>query len=151
MERGQLTPPRHDKLTADSPPEERKQLRILMVEDDHDTVETFALLLTAQGHEVRYAFDGPTGLEMARSWAPDAVLLDIGLPGMNGYELARRLHAESGNRRPFLIAITAYGDDQSRLCSEKVGIDLHLVKPVEIEDLQMVLEKFQTILMPDAG
>jgi CheY-like chemotaxis protein len=151
MERGQVTQPRQHSPTADSPPDQRKQLRVLMVEDDRDTVETFALLLTAQGHDVRYAFDGPTGLEMARTWAPDAVLLDIGLPGMNGYELARRLHAESGDRRPFLIAITAYGDDQSRLSSEKVGIDLHLVKPVEIEDLQMVLDKFQMILMPDAG
>lgn len=150
MERGHLTQPEQDSAGT-STTGRRNQLRILMVEDDRDTVETLTLLLTAQGHEVRSAFDGATGLELAREWLPDAVLLDIGLPGMNGYDVARQLREESAARRPFLIAITAYGDDRSRLCSEEVGIDLHLVKPVEIEDLQMVLEKFHTILMPESG
>ncbi len=146
MERGQV-------MKADSrpPTEHRPRLRILMVEDDRDTVDTFGMLLAAEGHEIRSALDGPSGLAAAEAFAPDVVLLDIGLPGMDGYELARQLRARSGKRRPFLIAITAYGDDRSRLWSEESGIDLHLVKPVEIEDLQMVLEKFQTILLPEAG
>lgn len=148
MNRGPLVEREGHKQTT---PEPGQRLRILMVEDDQDTVDTFAMLLTAEGYEVRSALDGPSGLEAARAWQPDAVLLDIGLPGMNGYELARQLRQTSGTRRPFLIAITAYGDDKARHCSEEVGIDLHLVKPVEIDDLQMVLDKFQTILVPEAG
>jgi len=126
-----------------------RSLRILLVEDDRDTVETFTMLLKAEGYDIRFAYDGPSGLEAARTYEPDAVLLDIGLPGMNGFDLARQIRQQCGSKRPFLIAITAYGDEKSRKCSEQVGIDLHLVKPIEMEGLQMVLEKFRTVLRPE--
>jgi CheY-like chemotaxis protein len=118
-----------------------RPLHILVVEDHKDTANTTAQLLTLYGFEVQVAADGMAALEAARSWQPDVVLLDIGLPGLDGYKVAKRLPALE--KRPLLIAVTGYGRDVDRRRSQQAGIDLHLVKPVDPEQLLTVLRRFQ--------
>jgi signal transduction histidine kinase len=123
---------------------DRGGLRVLVVEDNADSAESLRLLLEMAGHEVRTAPDGAAGLEAAERFGPDVVLCDIGLPGMNGYELAERLRppaGEPGAGRPVtLIALTGYGDDASRERSRRAGFDHHLVKPMEPDALERVLD-----------
>ena len=113
-------------------------LRILVVEDNHDTAETEALLLRAYGHEVQIAYDGPAAIDMARSFQPHAMLVDIGLPGMNGYEVAAKLRAE--DLAPVsLIAVSGYGQVEDQQRSRAAGFDHHLIKPVDINTLFALL------------
>jgi len=126
-----------------------KRLRILLVEDDPDTAETTAMVLGMSGHEVRVRSDGPGALQAAQEEPPDVVLLDIGLPGMNGYEVAKRLRQQPASRRPLLIALTAYGRNTTeRLSSYQAGIDLHLTKPVRADELTGFLRYYQNVLTP---
>lgn len=125
-------------------------LRILVVEDHPDTADTLARLLRAYGHSVEVANEAATALALVTEHAPDVAILDIGLPGMNGFELARRLRAlaEAAARRPFLIAATGYGSDDDRAASKAAGIDLHLVKPVDPKELERLLARFRQVLCP---
>ena len=91
------------------------------------------------GHEVRTVHDGPTALELARSYQPDLVLVDIGLPGIDGYEVARRLRAEIGLADAVLAALTGYGQEEDRQRSEEAGFDQHLIKPIRTETLSKLL------------
>ncbi len=112
--------------------------RVLVVEDNADAAESLASLLTLEGFDVRAAHDGLTAIHLARSFRPEVVLLDIGLPGMDGYEVARRLRQEDGLKQALLVALTGYGQDQDRRRSAEAGFDHHLVKPVSpslLEDL----------------
>jgi CheY-like chemotaxis protein len=120
-------------------------LRVLVVEDEPDTAQTWVWLLERLGHEVATAGDGPTALRAAEACRPDVVLLDLGLPGMSGYEVAAELRRAKDGKRPLLIAVTGFGDDSQRLHSYEVGVDLHLVKPVEIAELTVFLERFQAV------
>jgi PAS domain S-box-containing protein len=104
--------------------------RILVVDDNRDAAASLALLLGNFGHEVHVAHDGEAALERARELRPDTVLLDIGLPGINGYEVAAELRQLEGVRNAMLIAITGYGQDDDRKRSSNAGFDHHLVKPV---------------------
>jgi len=113
--------------------------RILVVDDTADVAESLAMLLESLGHEVRLACDGAQALEAARSWRPEAVLLDIGLPGMDGYEVARRLRREPGLGPLLLVAVSGYGQDEDRRRSHEAGFDHHLVKPVSQVVLQRLL------------
>jgi CheY-like chemotaxis protein len=115
-------------------------LKILVVDDNMDAAETLSNLLEICGHTVITAHDGPSALEEAEAFRPDYVLLDIGLPGMDGYQVAERLrqHEEFENTR--LIAISGYGHDESRLGSEKTGFDHHLTKPVDPDALMSLLQ-----------
>ena len=115
-------------------------LRILLVEDFADCAKTTATLLRHLGHAVQIAVNGPAALDACRSDRPDAVLLDIGLPGMSGYDFAQSLRAEFGAATPPLIALTGYGQTSDRQRSADVGIDVHLVKPVDFNELKAVLE-----------
>src|SRR5262245_14280038 len=112
-----------------------RPLRVMLIDDNVDGVETLADLIAILGHESRLAHDGPTGITAVREFDPDLVLLDIGLPGMDGYEVARRLRREFGTR-PVLIAISGYGRDEDRAQSHEAGCQQHLVKPVEFRTLQ---------------
>jgi signal transduction histidine kinase/ActR/RegA family two-component response regulator len=114
-------------------------LRILVIEDNRDAAETLRVLLELHNHQVVVAHSGPAGLESARQFRPQTVLCDLGLPGMDGLAVARALRASPGIGSPFLVALTGYGseDDQKR-CHE-AGFDAHLVKPVEVEELQKLL------------
>jgi CheY-like chemotaxis protein len=129
-------------------PPRRGRLHILTVEDDRITAENWAFLLRREGHEVNIALDGPTALCSAQVHQPDVVLLDIGLPGMNGYDVARHLYQQKGAKRPLLIAVTGHGGEKDRQQSEEAGIDLHLVKPVDPAQLNEVLRRFERVILP---
>ena len=107
-------------------------LRILIVDDNHDSADMLATLLQFAGHETFAEHDGAAAVEVAAKLDPDVILLDIGLPILNGYEAARRIRKQQGQqRRPLLIALTGWGQDEDRRRSEEAGFDAHLVKPVD--------------------
>ncbi|MBY0525680.1 MAG: response regulator [Gemmataceae bacterium] len=122
-------------------------LRVLIVEDNTDAAESLAAIFRAEGHQVVIAADGPTGIELARMTAPDAVLLDIGLPGMDGYEVARSIYEQSVLRRPILVAVTGRGSVDDHQRSTAAGIDLHLTKPVDPAILVGLLNRFKSIVL----
>jgi len=116
-----------------------RPLRVLLVDDNADAVRTLAEILHSDGHETRYATSGARALELAAELKPDVVLLDIGMPGMDGYELARRLRAMANSASMRLIAVTGWGRDADRERSREAGFDLHLVKPVDPAELARAL------------
>ena len=105
--------------------------RVLLVEDNYDSAEMLATLLTMEGHEVRTVHDGVEGVDSIESFRPDIVLLDLGLPELNGYEAARRIRALPGGRRLPLVALTGWGQEADRRRSAASGFDAHLVKPID--------------------
>jgi two-component system CheB/CheR fusion protein len=107
-----------------------------VVDDNQDSAETVALLLELWGHEVRVVHDGPSALEAAPLFLPEVILLDIGLPGLDGYEVARRLRRDPRLGQALLIAMTGYGQDRDRRLSQEAGFAHHLVKPVDPVALQ---------------
>ncbi len=113
--------------------------RVLVVDDNADTADSLATLLRRDGNEVRVAYDGPSALELATEYKPDVGLLDIGLPGMSGYELARELRKIDGENPMLLIAITGYGREEDFRESRQAGFDRHLVKPVSFERVEQLL------------
>jgi two-component system CheB/CheR fusion protein len=110
-----------------------------VVDDSVDGSESLAMLLRLGGHAVRVVHDGAAALAAAQAERPDVVLLDIGLPGMDGYEVARRLRQTSGLNGVLLVALTGWGQDEDRRRSREAGFDHHLVKPVDPEGLLAVL------------
>ena len=123
---------------AEVNPAHEKCCRVLAVDDNVDTAQTLAILLEALGHEVQVAYDGPSALEKAVDFRPDVVLLDIGLPGLNGYEVAKRIRQPS-LKNMVLVAMTGYGLDADRQRSQDAGFDHHLVKPADFGEVQKIL------------
>lgn len=117
--------------------------RLLVVDDNKDAAESMSMLLEMWGHEVAFAYDGPSALETAEQWQPEAVFLDIGLPGMDGYEVAERLRELPHAKDAVLIAITGYGQEDDRQRSRRAGIDHHLVKPVAPDALRNLIDSLQ--------
>jgi PAS domain S-box-containing protein len=113
--------------------------KILVVEDNVDAAETLCDLLRAWGHQVQAALDGPTALRAASAFHPEVVLCDIGMPGMDGYEVARRLRAQQAADAPLLVAVTGYGQAEDLRRSAEAGFDHHFVKPVDPEGLLRLL------------
>jgi CheY-like chemotaxis protein len=107
--------------------------RVLVVDDNIDAAESLSLLLQADGHHTELAHDGLTAVAATKRFAPHIVLLDIGLPGLNGYEAAMRmrLHNPEGSSRPTLVALTGWGQQQDRERAAEAGFDLHMTKPVD--------------------
>jgi CheY-like chemotaxis protein len=116
-----------------------KGRRILIVDDSEDGAEFLALLLQVSGHETRQAHDGPAAIEAAEQFRPDAVLLDIGLPRMNGYEVCRRIREQAWGRDLVLIALTGWGQEEDLRRSREAGFDAHMVKPVDHQALMELL------------
>ena len=116
--------------------------RILVVDDNVDGAETLAMLLSLSGYETCTAFDGPSALSAAAKFQPHLVFLDIGLPGMNGYEVARRLRADFGLEVARLVALTGWGTEEDQRKSREAGFDAHLTKPVEPAAVDEVLARF---------
>ncbi len=116
-----------------------KHLRILVVEDNRDAADSLRMLLELYGYEAMVAYTGPDGVRAAEQWQPDVVLCDIGLPGLDGYGVARRLRQNPSTAKARLIAVTGYGADDDKRRSQEVGFDAHLVKPVDPHALQGVL------------
>jgi CheY-like chemotaxis protein len=117
--------------------------RILVVDDNHDQVESLGALLTLKGHEVRLAENGPDALQVAADFGPDLALVDIGLPGLSGYEVARRLREQPRFRDLLLVAQTGWGQDDDRRRSREAGFDHHLVKPIDVEAIEELLRSLR--------
>jgi len=115
------------------------QLKVLVVDDNIDAAQVLAMYVSAAGHEVAVEHDPYDALTRAAQFVPDACLLDIGLPGMDGHELARRLRAAPATAHALLVAVTGYGQSQDRDASSQAGFDHHLVKPVDMTDLDRIL------------
>jgi PAS domain S-box-containing protein len=113
--------------------------RVLVVEDNEDAAEMMATLLRLHGHDVRVASDGPSALEVAATFLPDIGLFDIGLPGMNGYELARHVREDPLLRRTYLVAITGWGQDEDRRRATEAGFNAHLTKPAEPDAVERIV------------
>jgi CheY-like chemotaxis protein len=111
--------------------------RVLIVDDNSDAADTLALLARHWGHDVATARDGPSALELAQRFLPQHALVDIGLPGMDGYELGRRLREQHEDL--YLVAMTGYGRKQDREATYAASFDSHLVKPPDLEELRGVL------------
>ena len=120
-------------------PEPRIGQRILLVEDDPDASESLRLLLSMMGADVRTASSGPAALKLLAAYQPTAVILDIGMPDMDGYEVARRIRASAGGRELTLVALSGWGQEEDRRRSREAGIDHHLVKPVDLGTLERLL------------
>ena len=122
-------------------PNPSNRRRVLVVDDNEDAAEMLAGALAQIGYDVAIAHDGPSALERAAAFDPDVALLDIGLPVIDGYEVAERLRTQaSGHRHLSLIAVTGYGQEADRLRSDRAGFERHLVKPIDLQQLALVLE-----------
>ena len=121
-------------MGAESPKPDTGSRRVLLIEDDRDSRETLRHLLQFLGHEVEAAANGQEGVDKALRWRPQAALIDIGLPDIDGYEVAQRLRSELG-QTILLIAHTGYGHRESRRHGEDAGFDAYLVKPFELDEL----------------
>jgi CheY-like chemotaxis protein len=118
---------------------EGQKKRVLLVDDNRDTVSVLAILLQRLGYEVHVAHDGPSAIAEARSAMPHAALLDIGLPGMSGYDVAQELRRNGQLESCVLIAMTGYGRQEDLDRSEQAGFRHHLIKPVRIDDVKQLL------------
>ena len=128
------------------------RLCVLLVDDDEDSAEGLSALLAADGHEVRTAGDGPAALALAESFAPDVVLLDIGLPGVDGLEVARRLRELPATRASFVAALTGYDEPSHKARVRAAGCDAHLSKPVDVARVRaLLLEERQRRQSASAG
>lgn len=117
-----------------------RRFKILVVDDNHDSALSLAMMLSIMGHDTRTAHDGESAVATAETFLPDVVLLDIGLPKLNGYEVAQRIRNTSWGATMYLIAVTGWGQDEDRQRSSEVGLNLHMVKPVEPSALEKLLE-----------
>ncbi len=129
-------PPSTSKETAEPT---GPSLRVLVVDDSVDTAQTLAMLLEMSGHDVRTAHTGPNALEATLDYRPNVVLLDIGLPGLNGYEVAKRIRQQPVLHNILLVAMTGYGQETDRQISQETGFDHHLVKPVDFGHVEQIL------------
>jgi CheY-like chemotaxis protein len=130
----------------------RGRLRVLVVEDEPDLAATTAAVLRLWGHTVRSAPDGQAALDAARAEPPDVVVLDLRLPGaLDGYQVARRLRQQQTARRPVIVVVSGFGEPEDRLRSYESGIDLHLTKPVEPDELRSLLSRLQRLRTSSAA
>jgi CheY-like chemotaxis protein/anti-sigma regulatory factor (Ser/Thr protein kinase) len=113
--------------------------RVLVVDDNDDSAQTMAMMLELEGHRAKVAHDGPAALEVAREFKPHVVLLDIGLPEMDGFDVARRMRDTPGLADAMLVAMTGYGQDEDRRRTSQAGFAHHLVKPIDPEALKRVI------------
>ncbi len=119
-----------------------QQLRVLLADDNHDGAEALAALLEMMGHTVRVVGDGEAAVRACGEWEPQVLLLDIGMPKLNGYEACRRIRALPGGSARTLIAVTGWGQPQDQRRSREAGFDRHLVKPIDLDALSSVLSAF---------
>ena len=120
-----MTNPLHRKKAANA-------RKVLVDDDNRDAAQLLTMALSHHGHNVQVAHDGLEGLKLTESFQPQVVLLDIGLPGLNGYEVAKRIRKEPWGSQIFLVALTGWGQAEDQARSEEAGFDKHLVKPVQL-------------------
>ncbi|MDB5944722.1 MAG: putative histidine kinase, hybrid, partial [Ramlibacter sp.] len=125
----------------------RAGLRVLLADDNVDAADTMSAMLEMSGHEVRTVYSGRAVLQEAPAFAPEVMLLDIGMPGMSGYEVAQRLRADAHYERTVLVALTGWGSESDRAQALDAGFDHHLTKPVD----HLVLERLLRQLAPGSS
>jgi signal transduction histidine kinase len=128
----------HDSMIETAPPH---NLRVLVADDNQDALESLALLLQVCGYEARKASDGAETMQAVAAWLPDVVLLDIGMPILDGYEVARRIRSEPWGANMFLVAISGWGQTEDRKRATEAGFDLHFRKPIGLPVLEGILQK----------
>ena len=126
---------------SNSPNSSDATQRILVVDDNRDSAETLSMLLELMGNEISVAYDGEQAVAMAKEIKPDVVLLDVGLPKLNGYDVARMIRQESWGSKPMLVAITGWGQTEDKELSREAGFDHHLVKPVDHDYLLTLIQR----------
>ena len=140
-----MRPLKHDEHAAGAmapdaaPPGLRPGFRVLVVDDNQDAADMLASLLALLEADVRIAYDGHSALSLVDSFEPEAVVLDLGMPVMDGFEVARRVRASANGGRIALVALSGWGQDRDRDQSAAAGFDVHLVKPVDIDRVVSVL------------
>ena len=132
-----------DPVTAVSIDGTPRRFKILVVDDNHDSALSLAMMLSIMGHETRTSYDGESAVSHAEEFLPDVVLLDIGLPILNGYEVAQRIRESAWGASMFLIAVTGWGQEEDRQRSSEVGLNMHMVKPVEPSALEKLLSELK--------
>jgi CheY-like chemotaxis protein len=120
--------------------------RVLVVDDHGDTAESFRVILNLWGYDVRIAASGPDALSMTTDYRPSIVFLDLGLPGLNGYDVARALNQLP--HRPFIAVVSGYGTQEDRRRSAEAGADIHFVKPADLMEVRQILEKIASDNLP---
>lgn len=123
-------------LQTPSDPDNR---RVLVVDDNRDAADTMALMLKFKGFETFTCYNGQDGVAKAATFLPMAILLDIGMPDITGYEACRRIRESETGKSPLIIALTGYGSDDDKQESENAGFDAHLLKPVHLQELLQLL------------
>ncbi|MGZ9097628.1 MAG: response regulator [Micavibrio sp.] len=126
-----------------APVDMKSKCRILVIEDNKDTAESVRMLLTHEGYEVETAYTGSGGLETARRFQPQIILCDIGLPGMDGYQVARTIRQDNALSSTCIIALTGYGRDEDQRQAREAGFDMHLTKPIDYNNLRRALSQFR--------
>jgi CheY-like chemotaxis protein len=126
---------------APAGPQPARHRRVLLIDDNVDAVESLAVLFADDHHDVRTAHEGESALALAQSFRPEVVVLDIGLPGMDGYEIARRLRASAGLEGVVLVALTGYGQEEDRRRALAAGFDHHLIKPANLAALRRLMSE----------
>ena len=121
-------------------------LHVLVVDDNRDAADTLCMLLTLWGHDCRVAYDGEAGLQAACDYQPDCVLLDIAMPRLDGYTLARKVRALPGLDRVKLVALTAYSNEQHIRRSQEAGFDLHLTKPTQPLEIKRLMDTLSKVI-----
>jgi CheY-like chemotaxis protein len=135
-------------LSADGveePAAPKSSLRILIVDDNRDAADSLGMLLRIMGNDTRTAYDGQEGVDVAGEFWPDVMLLDIGLPKLNGHEACRRIRGRPWGKKVVLIAMTGWGQEEDRRLSHEAGFDYHMVKPVDPQELMKLLVGFQQV------
>jgi CheY-like chemotaxis protein len=141
VEAAQALAPANDGDRAAAPRALPEPQRILLVEDNPDAMQTLAMLLELWGHRVTCASDGLAGVEQATAAPHDVALIDVGLPGIDGFEVARRIRSKLDRSAPLLVALTGYGAHELKARAIDAGFDVHLVKPVDADHLAEVLSR----------
>ena len=116
-------------------------MKVLVVDDNHDAATSLSMLVSLLGHDVRTGFDGVEALDMANEFHPDLVLLDLGMPRMDGYEACRRLRAQPWCAQTVVVAVTGWGRDDDRQRTRMAGFDRHLIKPVAPDVITGILKE----------
>jgi CheY-like chemotaxis protein len=121
-------------------------LCVLVVDDNADCADSMAMVLRLYGHEVEVARNGPSALKAAAAHRPDVILLDIGLPGMDGWQVAEHIKGNLDGKRPLVVVVSGFGQPADLRHSADSGVDLHMVKPVDPGELEEMLRRFQGVI-----
>ncbi|MDB6163236.1 MAG: chemotaxis protein methyltransferase CheR [Xanthomonadaceae bacterium] len=140
----------HPALPAPAAAADYQRRRVLVVDDNVDSAQTLAMVLDVMGHETRLANDGMQAVQIAQQFQPEVVLLDIGMPKLNGYEACRLIRAQPWATEVKMVAVTGWGQDEDRRRSKDAGFDLHLVKPLDPVEVERLLRKLEPGRRPDS-